>query len=254
MNPSGFEPTDLWSTPSSAPLVPPFPIHYRGVRILTAVYRSDPTAIARHLPRQLDATSDLVMVHLYDMPSVPGMGAVTECNVMVGATVRDRPEVSGGFTTALYISSDAGLAQGREVHGQPKKLGTTTIQTRGDLVVGSVRRNGIRIIRITTPFRTRSATLADISAHFPFATNLNAKIIANIDGTPAVNQITSRTLREVSVADCWAGPATVELQCNAQAPVHLLPVLEAVAAYEWYADFTLQEGEIVLDLLGGAST
>lgn len=254
-NARGFAPEDLWSTPSNAPLVPRFPINYTDVRILTVAYRTDPAAIRRLLPTALEATSDVVVAHLYDMPDVQHMGAVNECNIMVGARLVDRPSVRGGFTTGLYISSDVGLAQGREIHGQPKKLGTTRITSHGDLMIGTVKRNGIRIVRATTPYKQAEGSLESALSHFDFRTNLNLKVVRNIDGTPGLSQITSRRLENIRVHEIWRGRATVELQANAQAPVHDLPVFESLDAHYWRADFSLVNGIIELDLTGegGAS-
>lgn len=244
----GFSTDELWSTPSNAPLVPRFPIHYTDVRILTAMYRTDPAAIRRLMPRELEPTSDVVVAHLYDMPDVQHMGAVTECNIMVGARLVDRPTVSGGFTTGLYISSDVGLAQGREIHGQPKKLGKTKIGSHGDLMIGTVKRNGIRLMRVTTPYKQNEGSLEPMLSHFDFRTNINLKVLRNIDGTPGTCQITSRRLEDIRIHEMWIGRATVELQANAQAPVHELPVLEALEAHFWRADFTLVNGVIEQDL------
>lgn len=250
----GISADDVWSTPSNAPLVPRFPINYTDVRILTVAYRTEPSAIRRLLPAALEATSDVVVAHLYDMPDVQHMGAVNECNIMVGARLVERPAVSGGFTTGLYISSDVGLAQGREIHGQPKKLGKTRITSHGDLMIGTVKRNGIRILRATTPYKNDSGSLETALSHFDFRTNLNLKIIRNIDGTPGISQITSRRLENIRVHEMWRGRVTVELQANAQAPVHDLPVVESLDAHYWRADFTLVNGVIELDLARAEET
>jgi acetoacetate decarboxylase len=247
----GFDPLKLWSTPALAPLVPQFPIEYRRVSILTVVYRTHREAIRSHLPKQLEPTNDIAMIHLYDMPDVQGMGRVTECNIMVGARFPEGPGICGGFTTNLYINSDAGLAQGREIHGQPKKMASIKLRAHGDLLVGTVKRNGIRILRATTPYKYERANVDSIVEHFDFRTNLNLKVVRNIDGSPGICQITARRLVDVQVSECWRGPATVELVPNAQAPVHELPVIEAVEAYSWTADFNLVGGQIVKDLLPG---
>jgi acetoacetate decarboxylase len=239
---------DYWSTPIGAPLVPRFPIAYRKVRILTTAYRSDSEAIRRALPQALNPVSDVVLIHQYRMPDVQAMGRVTETNVMIGATLADDPSVIGGFTVALLISSDVGLAQGREVHGQPKKLGTTRVRAEGDLLVGTSSRNGVRVIRVTTPYKERQAELPELLSHFDFRTNLNLKVIPNIDESPGMLQITSRTLRNVSVRELWRGRATVELRPNAQLPVHELPVVEPLEAFYWRADFELGPGTVVRDL------
>jgi acetoacetate decarboxylase len=79
--------------------------------------------------------------------------------------------------------------------------------------------------------------------------NINYKVIPHIDGRTAIRQLTSRKLADVNVHECWAGPCTVELRPNAQAPVHKLPVREMGDGYFWCADFTLVAGTIIHDYL-----
>ena len=50
------------------------------------------------------------------------------------------------------------------------------------------------------------------------------------------------------VHEVWRGPGTIELRPNAQAPVHLLPVLEVEVAFHWRADFTLVYGRVLEDI------
>lgn len=239
-----------YSTPLDAPLVPAFPVGYRDVSVLTASYRTDPAAIDALLPAPLERLGDVVMIHVYDMPDVDHFGPVRECNVMVGAAIgAGEARVAGGFTTALFIDSDAGLALGREVHGQPKKLGRPRLEHRGDLTVATVERNGIELICATTPFKQRRAELDELAGHFPFAENLNYKAIPEIDGGPAVAQLTARRLADVHVHECWRAPCTVELRANAQAPVWRLPVRQPLDAFFWRADFTLVAGRVIHDYL-----
>ena len=132
----------IWSTPKLAPMYPPFPIKYRDVEILTTVYRTDQEAIEMHINPPLRSTGNLVMIHNYFMPDVEVMGVVEETNVMVGVELQKDGEVhKGGFSTNLLISSEIGLTQGREIHGQPKKLGNTKIYKEGDGFVAEVFRH-----------------------------------------------------------------------------------------------------------------
>ena len=240
----------IWSTPKLAPLYPQFPIEYKNVEILTTVYRSDPKAIAEHLVDPIKADSDLVMIHCYQMPDVMGMGKVEESNVMVGVIVPvDGKKVQGGFSTNLIISSDVGLAQGREIHGQPKKLGNTKIEIRGDTLVAEIERNGITLARITTPYKFQKAAVTELAAYFPFANNINHKVIQNIDGTEGINQVTSRTLSNLVVHECWKGPATLVLEPNISAALYRLPVIEVLESFYWRADFELVPGTILIDYL-----
>ncbi len=239
-----------YSTPLDAPLVPRFPIGYRDVSVLTACWRTDAAAIEALLPAPLRRVGDVVMAHVYDMPDVDHFGAVRECNVMVGARYEggDGAAVAGGFSVALLIDSDMGLALGREVHGQPKKLGSPRLEQRGDLTVATVARNGIDVLTATTPYKRARASLDELSAHFPFAENINLKLIPQIDGSAGLAQLTARRLADVRVHECWRGPGTVELRPNAQVPLWRLPVREPLDAYFWRADFTLVAGRVLCDL------
>jgi acetoacetate decarboxylase len=235
--------------PWNAPPYPAFPIEFRDVTILTVYWRTTPDAIASVLPRPLRPTIPVVAAQIYTMPDVEGIGRANECNVMVAAALGDPATVTGGFSTLLVLDSDAGVAHGREVHGQPKKLGSPSLKVEGDLVVGRVARNDIDILTATTPFRRERSTIEAMRGYFDAAENLNYKVLPNIDGTAAVRQITARRLKNIKVHECWIGPCSVELRPNVQAPVWQLPVVEPLAGFYWRADFTLEPGRVVHDYL-----
>lgn len=234
-----------------APLIPPFPIRFRDVSVLTAFYRTDPTTIDRLLPAPLHRIGDVVAVHTYRMGDVEHMGALNECNVMIGAALErpDGSKVVGGYTVAQFVTSDMALAHGREVHGQPKKLARITLENRDDLVVGTVERNGIEIVTATLPYKQQPATSTELTARFDFGVNLNLQTIRHIDGRPAVWEITTRRLTDIDLRGCWSGPCSVELRPNAQAPVWRLPVLEPLEGFLWEANFSLVAGERLHDYL-----
>jgi acetoacetate decarboxylase len=239
---------DAWSMPWDAPLVPPFPFTFRNVEVMTLTYRTDAKAVQALLPSPLEATGDWVLIHVYNMHDVEWLGSYGECNVMVGAHLGNKH--SGGYSPYLFLNSDVGLAHGREVHGQPKKFADAKIETRQDLLVSTVTRNGIDFITGTMGYKQTRGSLDDLKkAAFDFSTNINYKVIPNIDGTTAVRQLTSRKLTDVTVHECWRGPCTVELRPNAQAPVYKLPVVEMGDGYYWRADFTLVAGEVIHDYL-----
>jgi acetoacetate decarboxylase len=236
-----------FSTPLDAPMIPSFPFSFRNVEILTLVYRSDMAAMRALLPEPLVATGDRVMIHFYKMNDTGWLGPYTEVNVMFGAELPG--QAVGAYSPYLFLSSDVGVTHGREVHGQPKKLGNPRVEFRGDLIVGVLERNGIDVVTGTMPYKQRAADISELRAIFPFATNINLKAIDHIDGRPAIRQLTSRSLSDVVVRECWRGPCTVELRPNAQAPVHRLPVVDEAEGFFWVADFTLVPGVILHDYL-----
>ena len=240
-----------FSTPWDAPMVPPFPFRFRQCEILTLYWRTDPDAMAFLLPPPLEPVSDVACVHIYKMNDTDWVGPYMEANVMFGARLPGGAE--GAYSPCLVLSSDVGVAHGREVHGQPKKLGNPSLEMRGDLIVGTIERNGIDVLTGTTPFKQVPASKGDLSPWFDFSTNLNLKVIDHIDGRPAIRQITSRQLTDVNVHEVWRAPGTVELRPNAQLPVFRLPVIEPLEAFFWKADFTLVAGRIVHDYLEGGT-
>ncbi len=243
-------PTPDLPTGPEAPLVPPFPIRFRDVQILTAFYRTEASVVERLVPAPLRPQGDVVAVHIYKMGDVDHFGALNECNVMVAAELpRPSGDLVGGFTVAQFITSDGGLAHGREVHGQPKKLARITLAAHEDLLVGRVERNGIDVLTATLPYKQRAVEPVSLTERFDFRLNLNLKIVHHIDGQPAIWQITGRRLTEIDVLECWRGDCTVELRANAQAPVWRLPVIEPLEGYFWRAEFTLVAGEQLHDYL-----
>lgn len=239
-----------FTMPWNAPLYPPFPIEFRNVNLLTVLWRTTPEAVAAVLPPPVRPTKPIVAAQIYTMPDVDRMGAVSECNIMVAATIGEGADaVEGGFSVLLLLDSAGGVAHGREVHGQPKKDGRPSLRVEGDLTVGSVERNGIKVLTATTPYKQRRSDLSELVSYCDFAENLNYKVIPNIDGTDGIRQITTRRLRSINVHEFWAGEATVELSPNAQAPIWKLPVVEPLIAFHWRADFALQRGRIVHDYL-----
>lgn len=236
-----------FSTPLDAPFIPPFPFSYRNAEILTIAYRTRMDAILRLLPEPLEATSDVVLIHIYKLNDTDWIAPYGEVNVMVGAQLAAGQ--GGGYSPWLFLSSPSGVSQGREVHGQPKKDGAVSLKVKGDLWVGRLRRNGIDVVTATMAYKQRRCAVETLSRYLDFRLNINLKAVNHIDGRPAIRQITARRLTDVTVHECWDGPCTVELRPNAQAPVFRLPVVEMLDGIYWRADFTLVEGDILLDYL-----
>ncbi|WP_137391395.1 acetoacetate decarboxylase [Rhodoligotrophos defluvii] len=237
-----------FSTPWDAPPAPPFPFTFRNVEVMTLAWRTDQDAVARVLPPPLEAASDVVLAHIYKMNDTEWLGPYYESNVMVACRLPATGE-AGGFSPYLFLSSDGGVIQGREVHGQPKKLGTPHLEVRGDAWVGTVSRNGIDVLTGTMAYKQQPAEIARLSGYFDFALNINLKAIDHIDGRPAIRQLTARRLGALTVHECWSGPCTVELRPNVQAPIYRLPVRDMLEGFWWRADFTLVPGRILHDYL-----
>jgi len=217
----------------------------RNTEILTVAYRTEPDAIAQFLPPQLDSLTPRVIVHLYRMHDAEWFGAYGESAVHL--PVRHAASgTEGAYSPLLFVESDGAVAAGREIYGQPKKGGEIELGPVGDLLVGRLRRNGIDVVTATMPYKQQASSTDELN-ELGFRTNINIKEIHSIDGGVA-RQLTAREFDDVVVYEVWRGPGTVELRPNAQAPVHLLPVLEVETAFHWRVDFTLTYGRVLEEL------
>ncbi len=248
------DPEDAYSIPLDVPLIGRPPSQFRDGEILTIQYRTAPEALAAILPRPLELLNDTVMIQIARWGDVPGMGRNTyECNVMVAAKlVTGDRTITGAYSPYFYVDSDRAMAGGREFHGQPKRQADVGLETRGDLIVGTVARNGITFITGTLPYKARPATLDQVRSRVDLVTNINLKILPNIDATTAIRQLTARDLTDIQVFECWAGQSTTEIRPHASAPLYRLPVLEHLEGYYWRADFKLVGGVVIHDYLASA--
>lgn len=238
------DPLEAFSTPWDAPLVPEFPFQMRDVTILTTFYRTTLAAVASVLPFPLEPASDIVAIHLYQMNDTDFFGSYEESAVQTDVHIPGTG-VRGAYSPYLFLNSDGAIAAGREMYGQPKKYGQPNIRVKQDLIVGTVKRNGVRFLRVTTPYKQQRAELVDAQKIFDFVTNINYKVIPASTGGVAIRELTAREFDAVTVHDCWRAPGTVEISPHAQAPVHRLPVVEMLDAFYWSCDFTLGPARVV---------
>jgi acetoacetate decarboxylase len=234
-------------TGSAAPLVPTFPLRMRNTEILTVAYRTTPEAVARFLPSELESLAPRAIVHLYRMHDAEWFGQYGESAVQLPVR-HPASGTTGAYSPLLFVEGDGPVAAGREIYGQPKKNGEIELGPVGDLLVGRLRRNGIDVLTATMPYKQQAADIGDLQA-LGFQTNINLKVVPAVDGSgDAIRELTAREFEDVVVHEVWYGPGTIELRPNAQAPIHLLPVVEVEAAFHWRVDFTLVYGRVLEDL------
>lgn len=237
------------SMPLDNPLHGPPPARFSDAEVLLIQYQTDLDAIRALLPRPLTPTGDTVMVQLARWGDVPGAGRDTyEVNVMLGVQY-DGPDgsVVGSYSPYFFVDSDRTMAGGREFHGQPKRIADVSLEIRSDLIVGTLRRNGLDVFSGTLPYKARVATIEDARRRVDFVTNINLKLIPEIDGAPGVRQLTARDLTDIHVRGCWTGSCTAHIQPNAQAPLYRLPVIKNLEGYYWLGDFSLIGGVVLHD-------
>ncbi len=244
-----FDPLQVDGTPFGAPLVPTLPIRMPGTEIVTVVYRTDPVAADAMIPAPLRLQGEYVVVQVYRMHDAQWFGRYCESAVQIPVLLPDgSPAV---YSPLLVLEGDGPVAAGRELYGQPKKNGEVVLESRGDLMVGVVARNGIDVITVTLPYKQTPMADGALDTLVPgSAVNVNLRVLPDQEGLR--RELVARTLGDVVVHEAWQSRATVEVRPHAQVPVHLLPVREVVGGFHRVVDFSLPPG-VVVHRYGAAS-
>src|SRR5215831_1200654 len=188
---SPYDPTEISSTPYLAPLVPVLPIRLRETEILTIVYRTDQEAADRMIPSPLRLASDLAIVHIYKMHDAEWFGIYCESAFQLPVTLPD--ESPAVYSPFLVLESDGAVAAGRETYGQPKKAGQVCLEGRGDLLVGTVARNGIDVATATMCWKQNASSGTELDRLVPGAgLNVNLRVRQEEEGVISRELVTRR--------------------------------------------------------------
>jgi acetoacetate decarboxylase len=238
-----FDPAELASTPFGAPLVPVLPIRLRRTEILSVVYRTPRDAANSLIPRPLRLASDLCVLHVYHMHDAEWFGEYCESAWQLPVLLPD--DTPAVYSPFLVLESDGAVAAGREAYGQPKKAGRVRLAADGDLLVGTVRRNGIQVAMATMCWKQRAASGDELRRLVPGVDlNVNLRIRQEEEGIVS-RELVTRQFADVVEHEAWVGHATLELRPNAQLPAHLLAVTEVVLGLHRTVDLTLPPGHVI---------
>ncbi|MCX5202056.1 acetoacetate decarboxylase family protein [Streptomyces sp. NBC_00237] len=111
---------------------------------VVAVWESDPDAVAAVLPPPLKPTGrPLVRANIskVDLPGYPlGAGSVAVAAAYDGC--------EGWYPLVMPMTHERALIGGREVFGEPKKLGEVTVERDGLVVRAALARHGIAFVEV----------------------------------------------------------------------------------------------------------
>jgi acetoacetate decarboxylase len=245
---------DLPSMPLAAPSYPRGPYRFIDREYLIVSYKSDPDAIRAALPEPLlpDGT-DTVLYEFIRMPDSAGFGDYTESGVVIPAMFEGRPV---NFTAQMYLDDEPPIAGGREIWGFPKKNANPRLTIVHDTLTGVLEYGGI-IVAVATMGYKHQHLLYDIAGRRQCSTEaivermsktqVNLKLIPDVDGTPAIAQLVAYELVDVQVKGAWSGPARLQLHAHVNAPVADLPVRTTLGGLHFTADLTLPYGRVLHD-------
>src|SRR3954469_4882489 len=237
--------TRAFAMPLTSPAYPMGPYRFRNREYLIVTYRTDPWKVARVVPEPLQVEEPLVKFEFIRMPDSTGFGDYTESGQVIPVSFQGR---KGSYTHCMFLNDHPPIAGGRELWGFPKKLGSPTLRTDIDMLVGTLDYGDVRVA--TTPMGYKHKTLDREAVRIALAApNFLLKIIPHVDGTPRICELVEYYLEDIAVKGAWTGPAALELHAHALAPVAELPVLEVLSGVHILADLTLGLGKVVHDYL-----
>ncbi len=237
-----------FSMPVISPNNPPPPYRYHDCTALNILFKTEP-AIAEKLvppPLKFDATRPLVFYigHYqfvdFDLP-------YNEAGLLVPVTYAGKP--AGLFAVVLYLDKVDPIVGGRELYGWPKKAAEQVVfnEENGKVTAG-VTRYGKQIITASFDAERKLETIPPR----PKDTFYLLKMIpsATKGAPPDVLKLISTGIDPDVISSAQIGKATLRFGPSPyDAFLAGIPVQEVVYSEVIVHDFTLSNGETVLDYL-----
>jgi acetoacetate decarboxylase len=138
-----LEPTELALLRRAAPFVS----ELTGAEMLMVAFQTEPSAIARILPRPLRPTAQPIGFAFVARYPQTNFGSVYHEGALF-VQARCGSEV-GLYCLAMPVTEDMAMVYGRERYGYPKKVAESiSLEDTGSQVLGRVVRKGVEILRI----------------------------------------------------------------------------------------------------------
>jgi len=239
----------LPSMPAVSPSYPHGPFRFVNREYFVVVYESDPAAIRAAVPEPLVPESEsLVFFEIIRMPDSSGFGDYTECGAVIPCKYK-REDVN--FCVEMYLDDESPIAAGREIWGFPKKYGNPKLAVASDTLTGTLHYAGQPVAIASMAYkhevfaRSFEKTVAALAK-----TQVNLKLIPDVDGKLKIAQLVAYNLEDISVKGSWTGPARLHLIAHVNAPLADLPVRRVLGGRHMIADLTLPYGRAMHNYLG----
>jgi len=238
----------LPSMPAAGPSYPALPYRFVDREYMIIIYESDADAVRAAVPEPLvPDPSNQVFYEWIRMPDSSGFGDYTESGVVIPCHWNGEP---CNFVAQMYLDDDPPIAAGREIWGFPKKWAHPKLEVVEDTLTGTLVYAGQTVAMGTMGYKYESLhrnpekTMSSLKK-----TQVNLKVIPDVDGKPAIAQLVAYNLTEITVKGSWTAPARLHLIPHVNAPVADLPVRRIVGGRHFIADLTLPAGRVIHDYL-----
>jgi acetoacetate decarboxylase len=157
----------------------------------------------------------------------------------------------------MHLDCHPPIAGGREIWGFPKKLGHPKLEIKHDTLTGLLEYAGVTVAIATMAYKHENLICpdsgrplscdADGIAQKMQKTQVNLKIIPDIDGSLKIVQLVAYNLEHINIKGAWEGPARLALFPHVNAPVADLPVKKVLFGTHFVADLNLPYGRVLYD-------
>jgi acetoacetate decarboxylase len=239
---------NLPSIPAASPSYPRGPYRFVDREYFIIIYESDPAAIRAAVPEPMEPVAEnLVYYEWIRMPDSSGFGDYTESGVVIPCTFKGEP---CNFVSQMYLDDDPPIVAGREIWGFPKKWAHPKLEVATDTLTGTLHYSGQLVAMGTMAYKHESLARDPAKTMSALTkTQINLKVIPDVDGKPAIAQLVRYALTDITVKGSWTGAARLHLIPHVNAPVADLPIRRIVGGRHFVADLTLPYGEVALDYL-----
>jgi acetoacetate decarboxylase len=214
-----------FAMPLSRPSYPPGPYRYTNREMLIIAYRTDLDAVREAVPEPLEVSEPVVRFEFMKIPDSTGFGAYAESGQVIPVKYDG---LAGSFVHSMFLDDEAPISGGREIWGFPKKFATPTLSVVKDTLLGTLDYGPVRIATGTMGYKHRPLDLAEVEESVA-APNFLLKIMPPVDGSTRICELVRYYYQNLHVKGAWTGPAALDLNPHALAPVADLPVHEVVS-------------------------
>jgi acetoacetate decarboxylase len=196
---------------------------FMATRSLTVLFETTPEAVKALLPPPLEPTPEVAgSAWIGDIGNSNCVGPFLGGALYLRARYGD---LVGNYCVTMPMSTDAAVAFGRELYGEPKKLAKIVFENQGEHVWGSAERYEIRYLSLRGRMEGPGPTGRHQSSSFHF------KYLPRPDGSgfdhpPLLVHITT----EVNVQAAQRGRGELVLRDSPHDPVADIPVTQVIQA------------------------
>jgi acetoacetate decarboxylase len=238
----------LPSMPAASPSYPLGPYRFINREYMIITYETDPDALRAAVPEPLTPNAaNQVMYEWIRMPDSSGFGDYTESGVVIPCVYQGE---AVNFTAQMYLDDEPPISGGREIWGFPKKFAKPELAVNGDTLTGTLHYADQLVAMGTMAYKhARMPGGIDAAQSAMTKTQVNLKIIPDVDGQLKICQLVAYNLTDITIKGAWVSPARLSLVPHVNAPAADLPVKKIVTGRHLLADLTLPHGRVLFDYL-----